>query len=123
MDAIATVEKQPNSNLLRGRWKKVESGNPKGRKPKAECLVSCIKDEITKLSLNKLLTNEQLIAQALVHKALIGDLKAIELILNYTHGKPKESVDMTTNGQSMNQTTITVVSEQARAVTEAIING
>lgn len=120
-------EKQPASNLKRGpgnpAWRKGVSGNPNGRKPKTVCLLSCIKDELAKLSENKLLTNEQMIAQALIFRAKVGDLKAIEIIMAYTVPKPKESVDLTTNGESLNRPIIEVVSAEARKLTEAIISG
>jgi hypothetical protein len=63
--------------------------NKAGRPKKADCLIGCIKDELEKLSINGTSTHEQLIAQALVSMAAKGNIKAIELCLEYTTVKPK----------------------------------
>ncbi len=71
------------------RWKKGESGNPHGRKRKEDCLLSCIKEELSKKSINGKSTKEQMIAAALVQMAEKGNIKAIELVMEYTCVKPK----------------------------------
>ncbi len=76
------------------RWAKGESGNPKGRKPKADCLVSCIKDELAKKAEGSSYTNEQMIAFALVNKAKAGDPVAIRLTLEYVVGRPVQPVNL-----------------------------
>jgi len=90
---MATDAKQCNSNNNPPhRWQKGESGNPAGRKRKADCLISCIKSELEKLSINGTETNEQLIAGVLVKKAQSGDLKAIEILMSYTVSKPRQDI-------------------------------
>ncbi len=69
-------------------WVKGVSGNPNGRKHKEDCLLSCIKSELEVLDKSGK-TKEQMIATALVQRASDGDLKAIELVLEYTAVKPK----------------------------------
>ncbi len=71
-------------------------------RPKAEdCLLSCIKEELSKTSLNGKETNEQLIAAVLVQAGTRGSFKAIELMLAYLHAKPTASVDVTTKGEAI----------------------
>ena len=36
-------------------------------------------------------------------KAIKGDLKAAEMLLNRAYGKPKEHIDLTTQGESLNK--------------------
>ncbi len=75
-----------------------EVRNPKGRTRKIDCLLSCIKEELAKLSINKVSTREQLIAAALVGKAEAGDIRAIELCLEYTVAKPKTEAGIEIKG-------------------------
>ncbi len=90
------IIKRTNGNLKMGNpaWKKGVSGNPKGRKPKADCLISCIKEELAKKEANSSLTREQMIASALIDKAVAGDLMAIRLALEYTVGKPAQAIKL-----------------------------
>ena len=93
-------------NLRRGNpaWgKKSEgtgkSGNTGNHHPKkADCLLSCIKEELAKKSLNGISTKEQMIAAALVGMAEKGNLKAIELVLEYTAVKPKSESSVELSG-------------------------
>ncbi len=90
-------EKQRKYTLPRSAWKPGQSGNPAGRKPKADCLLSCIKDELGKNSINGQ-TKEQMIAAALVQMAERGNIKAIELVLEYTTAKPKTEAGVELKG-------------------------
>ncbi len=96
---VDKIVRQSGSNLRRGpgnpAWLKDpvtgkgRSGNPKGPPRKADCLISCIKDELAKKAINGVQTKEQLIAAVLLEMATKGNLKAIELVLEYTAVKPK----------------------------------
>ena len=91
------LEKQSQSNLRRGNpaWHKGVSGNPKGRKRKEDCLLSCIKTELAaKSDLQPALTREQLIAGILVDKAVKGNMDAIKLLLEYTAMKPAQAIEL-----------------------------
>ncbi len=69
------------------------SGNPKGRPKKPDCLLDCIKEELSKpCRLNSSLTNEQMIASMLVAQATKGNIKAIELMMSYLHVKPVQRI-------------------------------
>ncbi len=96
----APIQKQPHSNLKRGNpaWTKGVSGNPGGRKRKEDCLLSCIKAELASTSANGVSTREQIIAKALMDAAERGNLKAIELVLEYTAIKPKTEASVEHNG-------------------------
>jgi hypothetical protein len=83
-----------NNNQRHGGWKKGQSGNPKGRPRKAECLLDCIKSELLRTNISGR-TNEEMIAAALVDLAVRGNLKAIEISLAYTAGKPAQAVVLT----------------------------
>ena len=92
------IEKQTNSNLLkRGNpaWRKGVSGNPKGRKPKIDCLLSCVKAELAAKCAEKPgLTREQVIAGLIVDKALAGNETMIKLLFEYTVIKPAQAVNL-----------------------------
>lgn len=45
----------------------------------------------------------KMILAALIKKAKEGDVRAAQVILDRAYGKPKESIDLTTQGQSLNQ--------------------
>ena len=78
------------------QFSKGKSGNPKGRPTKGDCLVSCLKEELASLvAKGSPLTKEQMIAKALVDKAMLGDIMAIRLAFEYTAGKPMQAVELT----------------------------
>ena len=76
-----------------------ERRNPKGRPKKADCLIECIKSELSSKALNGISTKEEIIAGILVDKAQRGDLKAIELLMSYTCIKPTQEIGLTTKGK------------------------
>ena len=71
------------------RWKKGETGNPNGRPRKLP--------ELTKLMADILgdekngLTTAERILKAIEAKALKGDIKAAEMLLDRGYGKPKQT--------------------------------
>lgn len=53
-------------------------------------------------------THAQQILEAIRRKAKAGDVKAAQLLLDRGYGKAKESLDITTNGENINQPKIQV---------------
>ena len=64
-----------------------------GRKPKA--------DEITLIENMDAVLVPESVWQALADKVIEGDVTAIKTWLSYRFGQPKQSVDLTTLGQSI----------------------
>lgn len=107
---------------LKPRWKKGESGNPKGRPKKPVLLMrkegyklAEINDTIQALlnmnldELQEIWNNpdatllERTIASAIRKSIEKGNLDSIETLLNRVYGKPKEALDVTTQGGSIKQ--------------------
>lgn len=83
-----------------------EVRNPHGRKRKADCLISCIKAELDSKSLNGQ-TKEQMIASMLVGLAEKGNLKAIDLLMEYTIMKPAQALNL--GGQTDNPVAVKII--------------
>ena len=62
-----------------------------GRKPKTE----------EQQLIEKLKPLEPLAFEALAKLLKKGDQRAVQLFMNYMYGKPKEKMDVTTNGESV----------------------
>ncbi len=90
--------------------------NLHGRPKKADCLLSCIKEELEKVAVNGQ-TNEQLIASVLVGMATRGNIKAVELMMSYLHAKPSQSFDLANRGDKP-FFIINVSSEHTKELTE-----
>ena len=84
----------PNSLKNLRPAKPGEVRNPKGSLKKADCLLDCIKEELSKLSLNGIDTNEQIIAGVLVGMATKGNVRAVELMMSYLHARPAQGIDL-----------------------------
>ncbi len=82
--------KNPNSLKNLHPFVKGVTPNPTGRPPKADCLKECIEAELAKKDKTTGQTKEQLLAGVLVDKALTGDARAMELVLQYTCAKPDQ---------------------------------
>lgn len=114
-------KRNPN---LKPRWKKGESGNPKGRPKKPvlelkrdgyklaeindtiQVLMTMTLEELKLIWDNpKSTLLERTIASAIRKGIEKGNLDSIETLLNRVYGKPKEAVDLTTKGEGINNTT------------------
>lgn len=77
------------------RWKKGESGNPKGRPKKIpelrELLANVLGDE------KEGKTAAEAILMGLRAKAIRGDVRAAELLLDRAYGKVSQDIDMAIN--------------------------
>ena len=110
------------------RWQKGESGNPNGRPKKYvsalkeqgyknseinDCILVMISmdlDELKEVWQNPRATIlEKTIANALRKSLEKGSLYSIETLLSRAVGKPKESIDHTTNGETIRDIQVTIV--------------
>lgn len=113
---------------LKPAWGKGESGNPNGRPKKYvsalkeqgyknseinDCILVMISmdlDELKQVWQNPRATIlEKTIANALRKSLEKGSLYSIEVLLSRAVGKPKESIDHTTNGETMRDIQVTIV--------------
>ena len=90
------------------RFKPGQSGNPKGR-PKmpdlSEAVAKVLADEKDgKTALDAVL-------MALRNKAVKGDVRAAQELLDRAFGKSKQSIDHTTQGEAIQNFTVTVVNK------------
>lgn len=110
------------------RWQKGESGNPNGRPRKwisqlkesgykqseiNDCILvmlSMTLDELAEVYKNpKATIMEKTVANALKKSLEKGSLYSIDTLLNRAVGKPKESIDHTTNGEALKEIQVTIV--------------
>jgi hypothetical protein len=90
-------------NIIHHKFKKGQSGNPKGR-PKLpdlkEAMAKILGEEKDgKIALEAILAG-------LRAKAVRGDARAAELLLKYTYRQPTQEVDITTNGKEIRSWTV-----------------
>jgi len=93
-------------NIIPHKYKKGQSGNPKGRPPLRDI------KEVLKDLLSQEKNQTQLIdglMSVVVNKALKGDLKAVEMHLSYTYGKPTQKTEITGSEGEKIDFTINVV--------------
>jgi Family of unknown function (DUF5681) len=78
------------------KFKKGQTGNPKGRPKKIPELEALINDVFgDQDAMKQILTSLQAQAKK-------GNIRAAEIILDRAYGKPKQSIDHTTDGEKMN---------------------
>jgi hypothetical protein len=101
-------------------WEKGESGNPKGRPKKLvpsmkiegyklteindtiQSIISMTVEELKMIWDNPNSTIlEKTVAGALRKSLEKGNLESVETLINRVYGKPKEKLDLTSNGQSI----------------------
>ena len=101
-------DKQPYSKSrtrgLKPRWKPGQSGNPKGRPPKALCLTSEIKEYLDQVP--KVLPNNQpnkekktwckILAEEAVHQAAKGNHQILKELFDRTEGKVRDKLEVET---------------------------
>ncbi len=78
-------------------WRKGQSGNPKGRPRKADCLTSLLKEEIEKVDPKDKhkRTFRELIVIATMRLAMKGNAAALREVWDRMDGKVKDAVEMT----------------------------
>ena len=86
-------------NEEKGQFKKGESGNPNGRPKKLPELDKLLADVLGEEKDGT--TAAEAILKALRAKATKGDIRAAEVLLERAYGKAKQSMDVTSNGQTI----------------------
>ena len=106
-DAITGGDKQANNNRYKGlkpRWKKGESGNPKGRPPKDISITSLVKEILEQEGAGGK-THAQLVAEAMVKLAedchFKGNVAAIKELLERVEGKVPDKHEIETGDISI----------------------
>ncbi len=116
-----------NQNLRPPKFGEVR--NPNGRPKGARNLSTVLREMLdTKIDVNmpdgsKVKKDfREIIIQKLIKKASDGDLKAIDIIMDRTEGKPMQSVDVTTQGEKVTNTPLEqlVPSDKASDLAEAL---
>lgn len=72
------------------KWKPGECGNPKGRPKKGYSIT-----EMMKQMMEEAPEKKRALGEAILAKALTGDIAAIKAIWNYMDGMPKQGVEVT----------------------------
>lgn len=79
------------------RFKKGQSGNPAGRARKIPALDAMLAEVLGEETQDK--SAGYRILRALRTKALKGDVRAAEVLLNRAYGTPKQALDITSGGE------------------------
>ena len=74
------------------QWGKGQSGNPKGRPKKIPELEKLLNEVLG--DIDDKTSQFYKIIEALTKKALKGDVRAAEVILNRAYGQPKQAIDL-----------------------------
>jgi hypothetical protein len=96
----------PKPPPVHTRWKKGQSGNPKGGPKKLPELDKLLADVLGEEKDG--ITAAEAILKVIRAKASRGDLRAAEILLDRGYGKPKQQTDITTNGNAIPPCTIVV---------------
>lgn len=82
-------------------FKKGQSGNPKGR-PLGFSIVAHLKEMLQEIPEGQKESYATLITKRYIKKALVdGDSVILKDLINRTDGMPHQSIDMTSNGESV----------------------
>lgn len=97
-------------NIVKHRFKKGETGNPHGRPP----VLPELKTAIAKLLSEKSgdYTALDAILKALFKRAMSGDVRAAQELLDRGFGKSQQLIDMTTAGEKLNTFKIEVIDNE-----------
>jgi hypothetical protein len=103
---MAKTNYNPKSRENLRPARKGDVRNPKGAPKKLPKLDELLAEVLGDTEEGK--TQAQIILEALVKRARSGDVKASTLLLERGYGKVKEKIDITTDGESMNQNKIQI---------------
>jgi hypothetical protein len=92
-------EKQPKNRPAGKPFVKGQSGNPKGRPPKRECLTSLLKDELERINASDAegRTWKELIVNATLRLAIAGNAVALREVWDRVDGKVRQDLGVKTD--------------------------
>ena len=90
-------------DIVNNRYKKGISGNPSGRpkgslnrKTIAREYLAFLQEEVNSLTgIKELLSNEDMITLAIIHKAKKGDVNAYKALMDSAYGAVKQNIEVT----------------------------
>lgn len=102
-----------NSENLREPWKPGESGNPQGKQRGTKNFTTLVREALKKIAEYKdedgnpmKDTYENLLIRRVLNKAIQkGDVRMIEILWNYLDGKPRGSIDLGVDKESLGELT------------------
>jgi hypothetical protein len=98
------MRKDISKDGLKTRWKKGQSGNPAGRPPEMPEIDTLLAEVLSEEREGECAAKA--ILKALLRKAVRGDVRAAEVLLNRAWGKPKEHTDIQLTATPVNRTKI-----------------
>lgn len=108
---LSTLKQQKTMNPNpKPRFKPGQSGNPKGRPRTPEGLREALTELFTSEHQGK--PALEAILYKLLEKAIKGDIRAAEALLDRAYGKPRQAIDHTTGGHTF-APVITVLTQAA----------
>lgn len=82
-------------HLKNWQWKKGQSGNPKGRPKRTEVLTDLLWAELKRKDKKQGVVKKVLLIRKLVDKAIAGDMRAQQIVIDRLWGKAPDNVQIT----------------------------
>jgi hypothetical protein len=97
---------------LKPPFKKGQSGNPKGYPKGQRNYATIYREALMKIAASQNMSFEEMeniLVQSGLSKAIKGDYKFYQDVMDRVHGKPQQSIDHTTGGEKLEGLTVKLV--------------